>query len=77
MAKSDDEWQAHVTREAAKAIGAWLESRGRLNQPIRSLTMHDLECMASNTIARFVVLSSRRICENPEESDDLRWLLAG
>ena len=27
---SDDEWQAHVTREAAKAIGQWLEARGRL-----------------------------------------------
>ena len=27
---TDDEWQAHITREAAKAIGEWLEGRGRL-----------------------------------------------
>ena len=27
---TDDEWQAHVTREAARAVGAWLEARGRL-----------------------------------------------
>lgn len=77
MARSDDEWQAHVTREAAKAIGEWLEARGRLNQPIRSLTMHDLDCMASNAIARFVVLSTRRVRAQPEQSDDLMWLSAG
>lgn len=77
MADTDDAWQAHVTREAAKAIGEWLEGRGRLHQPIRSLTMFDLECMASNAIARFVVLGSRRIQDRPEESDDLKWLLAG
>ena len=40
---TEDEWQAHVTREAAKEIGAWLEARGRLDQPIRSLTLRDLE----------------------------------
>lgn len=77
MADTDDAWQAHVTREAAKAIGEWLEGRGRLAHPIRSLTMHDLECMASNAIARFVVLSSQRIREEPAESDDLMWLSAG
>ena len=31
---NSDEWQAHVTREAAKAMGEWLEGRGRLHQPI-------------------------------------------
>ena len=43
---TDDEWQAQVTREAAKEIGAWLEARGRLDQPIRSLTLRDLEALA-------------------------------
>jgi hypothetical protein len=41
-----DEWQAHTTHEAAKAIGEWLEGRGRLHQPIHSLTMPELEAMA-------------------------------
>jgi hypothetical protein len=33
-----DEWQAHVTRTAALEIGKWLEARGKLHQPIASLT---------------------------------------
>lgn len=74
---TDDEWQAHTTREAAKAIGKWLEGRGRLHQPIRSLTMPELEAMASNAIARFVVLAAHRIRDEPEETADLMWLLAG
>ncbi len=74
---TDDEWQAHTTREAAKAIGRWLEGRGRLHQPIHSLTMPELEAMASNAIARFVVLAARRIREEPEEAADLMWLLEG
>jgi len=74
---TDDEWQAHTTREAAKAIGRWLEGRGRLHQPIRSLTMPDLEAMAANAIVRFVVLGAERIRDEPEEAADLMWLLAG
>ena len=62
---TDDEWQAHVTHEAAKAIGEWLEGRGRLHQPIRSLTMPELEAMAQNAISRFIVLASQRIAEAP------------
>jgi len=71
-----DEWQAYVTREAAKAIGQWLEGRGRLHQPIAALTMTDLEAMATHAIARFVVLGSERIRERPDESDLTRILLA-
>ena len=62
---TDDEWQAHVAHEAGKAIAEWLEGRGRLNQPIRSLTMGELETMAQNAIDRFVVLASRRMAEAP------------
>jgi hypothetical protein len=64
---TDDEWQAHTTHEAAKAIGEWLEGRGRLHQPIRCLTMPDLEAMAENAISTFIVLASRRKAEKPEE----------
>ena len=62
---TDDEWQAHVTREAARAIGEWLDARGNLHQPIRSLTMRDLEAIAQNAISQFIVLTSRRIAEHP------------
>ncbi len=74
---TDDEWQVHVTREAAKEIGAWLEGRGRLQHPIRCLTMTDLEAMAANAISRFVALASERIREQPEEHPDLTSLLLG
>ena len=75
---TEDEWQAHVTREAAKEIGAWLEARGRLDQPIRSLTMRDLEALAQNAITQFIVLASHRIHEKPEATKPLRsFLMAG
>ncbi len=73
---TDNEWQAHVTHEAAKAIGTWLEARGRLHQPIGSMNMADLEAMASNAIARFVVMGSQRIRMEPVESEHLLWLLS-
>ena len=75
---TEDEWQAHVTREAAKEIGAWLEARGRLDQPIRSLTMRDLEALAQNAITHFIVLASQRVAEEPEDTRDLRrFLMSG
>ncbi|MGE0039150.1 MAG: hypothetical protein AB7S93_26440 [Xanthobacteraceae bacterium] len=72
---TDDEWQAHVTREAAKAIGEWLEGRGRLHQPIRCLTMPELEAMAQNAISTFIVLTSRRKAEKPEEPESQKLLM--
>ena len=64
-------------REAAKAIGQWLEGRGRLHQPIATLTLAELEAMAATAISRFVVLASRRIRDRPEDSEDLTRLLLG
>ena len=74
---TSDQWQAYVTREAAKAIGQWLEGRGRLHQPIAALTMAELEALATSAISRFVVLASQRIRECPEDSENLSRLLLG
>jgi len=71
---TDEAWQAHVTGEAARAVGAWLEGRGRLHQPIRSLTMADIEAIATAAISRFVVEASERIEARPEDSEDLTRL---
>jgi len=74
---TSDEWQAHVTREAAKAMGEWLEGRGRLHQPIAALTLPDLEAMAANAISRFVVLGSHRMTSKADNAEALtRFLLA-
>jgi hypothetical protein len=74
-----DEWQAQVTREAAGAIGRWLEARGagKLGSPIASLTMADLEAMASNAISRWIVLQSERLAQQgwPREDPIGRLLL--
>ena len=72
---TDDAWQAFVTTEAAKAIGTWLQARGRLHQPIAALTLRELEALAGAAISRFVVLASERIRERPDETADLRDLL--
>jgi hypothetical protein len=72
-----DEWQRHVTSEAARAIGQWLEGRGRLQQPIARLTLPELEAMAGSAIARFVVLASERIRDQPDDALDLTRLLLG
>lgn len=76
---SPDEWQTHVTTEAALAMGRWLEARGRLDRPIATLTRKDLECMASNAISRFIVLASERRTTAPdaEERENLDLLLMG
>ena len=76
---TDDEWQKHTTHEAAKAIGEWLDGRGRLHQPIRCLTMPELEAMALNAISRFIVLASQRIAKAPDEPESrkLSMLLMG
>jgi hypothetical protein len=76
---TDDDWQTHVTHEAAKAIGEWLEGRGKLHQPIRSLTMPELEAMAQNAISRFIVLASQRMAQRPDGfgSQKLSMLLLG
>ncbi|MFN4014756.1 MAG: hypothetical protein ACK4JB_05450 [Reyranella sp.] len=66
-----------MTREAARAIGTWLEGRGRLHQPIASLTLADLEAMAANAISRFVVLGMERSRTKADNAEALtRFLLA-
>ena len=73
---NSDQWQAHVTHEAAKAMGKWLEGRGRLHQPIAALSMADLEAMATNAISRFVVLGMERTRTKADNAEALtRFLL--
>lgn len=73
-----DEWQAHVTRAAALEIGKWLEARGRLQQPIASLTLGDLEAMAVNAISRWIVMQSERLHRQGWPTDDpIATLLLG
>lgn len=77
---TDDEWQAHVTCEAAKEIGEWLSARGagKLRSPIASLSLPDLEAMASAAISRWIVLQSERLARADWPAEDpIRKLLLG
>lgn len=67
-----------MTREAALEIGKWLEARGRLHQPVASLSLGDLEAMASNAISLWIVLQSERLHRQdwPQE-DPIAMLLLG
>ena len=60
VAMSENAFQAHATREAALAIGDWLQASVRLNRPLRSLTLFELECLASAAIGRWIVVRSER-----------------
>jgi hypothetical protein len=72
-----DEWQAQVTREAALEIGRWLEARGRLQGPIESLSLADLEAMAVAAISCWIGLQSERLRETgwPREDPFTKILL--
>lgn len=72
---SADEWHAFSNREAAKAIAQWFEEKGRLERPIRTLTMRELEAIADRAISRWVVLNSARLQQRPETSGELGWML--
>lgn len=75
---TDDEWQAHVTRETAREMGEWLSARGagRLRSPIASLMLADLEAMAASAISRWIVLQSQRLAEAGWPTEDpIRRLL--
>jgi hypothetical protein len=77
---SDDEWQAHVTREAAREIGEWLSARGagKLQSHIASLTLSELEAMAASAISRWIVLQSERLAQaNWPHQDPIGKLLLG
>lgn len=64
-------------REAAKAIGAWLEARKKLNVPVHRLTMGDLEGLAERAINRWIVVASERVADAPEKSEKIALLLMG
>lgn len=76
--RAQDQWQRHLLRECALAIGAWLEQRGRLDQPISALRLHELEGMAWACTAKYADLREQRRIElrlplnaDPTQSDAL------
>lgn len=73
--QQSDAWQAHTTREAAKAIGNWLVERGRLHMPINSLTMPELEAVAMSAISSWIVLNTKRAKDDPDHAEAVQWLM--
>lgn len=74
-----DVWSDHVRAECAKAVGEWLEGSVRLDRPIRSLTVAELQNIAETATSRWIVLASQRIANDPNDSESqkLSKLLLG
>ena len=56
---------------AARAIGEYLMEANRLAAPIHSLTMPELQGMASAAIAGWIVKRSEQAKENPDLWDSI------
>lgn len=74
-----DLWADHVRAECAKAVGEWLEGSVRLDRPIRTLTIAELQNIAEAATSRWIVLASQRIANGPDDSESrkLSTLLLG
>lgn len=69
---SDDVWADHVRAQCARAVGEWLEGSVRLERPIRSLTLSELQGIAEAATSRWIVLASQRIAQAPDASGSPR-----
>lgn len=65
----EDAMQAAMVRAAALAIGDWLEGRGRLHQPIASLTLNDLDAMAANAVSAWILARQRAARDATKKAD--------
>jgi len=74
---SEAEWLDHLRRETAMEIGKWFEGRGRLHQPIRVLTLRELEAIAEAATARWIVLASLRLALARPKAKAFEFLLGG
>lgn len=61
--QGQDQWQRQLLRDCALAIGAWLEHRGKLDQPISTLRLHELEGMAWACTAKYADMREQRRLE--------------
>jgi len=65
----DQEFHTHATRAAALAIGEYLQASIKLHRPIRSLTLFELECLASAAISRWIVMRAERAASGRPDPD--------
>lgn len=68
VAMSEDAFQAHATREAARAIGDRLMATN-LGRPLRSLTLAELDALATAAISRWVQLRAQRAAAGPPDPE--------
>lgn len=73
----DHLWADETRAACASAVGEWLEASVRLDRPIRSLTLSELEGLAEAATSRWIRLASERIARAPDEpgSQKLSMLL--
>ena len=64
-----DDWADATRAKCAAAIVAWMKGSLNPQRPIRSLTRHELECIAEAATGTWVVEASRRPKGESEEGD--------
>lgn len=74
---SEAEWLVFLRRETALEIGKWFEGRGRLEQPIRVLTLKELEAIAEAVATRWIQLNSLRLALARPQAKAFEFLLGG
>ena len=65
----EDRIQAEITRDAALAMGQWLQDAGLLEKKIRFLNIAELESMAVACISAYVA-TRERLSAEPPSSDE-------
>jgi hypothetical protein len=73
----DDEFHAHVTRQSALAMGSWLTEANLLHRVVKSLSVTDLESLATAAVSTFIAEQSKRLREKPEAGDRYSLLEIG
>jgi hypothetical protein len=54
--REQDEWQRHLVRGVAEAIGRWLTDNGRMSRRVNQLTIEELEGIGCAATAEYVKL---------------------
>lgn len=74
---NESEWLAFLRRETAMEIGKWFEGRGKLHQPIKVLTLQELEAIAAAVEAKWLQLNALRIAHAKPLAKNYEWILGG
>ena len=69
VVSEDDEFASHLREQCAAAAIEWLKKSVNLDRPIRSLKMPEFLSLAEAVTARWIVVASEKIAEDPQSPE--------